>query len=90
MTLSVTERAAEALHETLDSMAHEPQQVLRLVSRDEGFTLAVEEPGDDDEVISHNGTAVLAVERQVTSQLDGLTMDVDESSPEGGRLTLKR
>jgi Fe-S cluster assembly iron-binding protein IscA len=89
MALSVTERAAEALHQTLESVEKEPEQVLRLIAEPDGLGLALDEKRDDDQVIEHDGAVIMVIEPVVGDQLAGVTLDFADT-PEGGRLTLKR
>lgn len=89
MTLSVTDRAAEALHKTLENVEREPDQVLRLVAESAGLTLALDEPREGDEVVEYQGDTVMVFEPAIGDRLDGVTLDFAEG-PEGGRLTLNR
>ena len=68
MALSVTERAAEALHNTLESIDREPEQVLRLVPQSEGLGLALDEKREDDQVIEYEGEAVMVMEPAIGDQ----------------------
>jgi len=87
MALVVTDRAAQLLHKTLESIDHQPEQFLRLVSEEEGLTIALDHQRDDDIVIEYLGNPVLLVESAIGEELDGVTMDFAEG-PDGGRLTL--
>jgi Fe-S cluster assembly iron-binding protein IscA len=88
MALMVTERAAEALHDTLENIDRDPEQVLRLVPQSDGLGLALDEKRDDDDVVEYQGEAVMVMDRSIGDQLTGVTLDFADG-PEGGRLTLK-
>lgn len=93
MALAVTEKAAEALKETLGSVDHEPDQVLRLVpsATDQAeLGLALDQTREGDQVVEYEGSAVLVLESSVSESLSASTLDVKEG-PEGRRqLTLMK
>lgn len=53
-----------------------------------GVGLALDEPREDDEVVWHQDRVLLMMEEVVSQKLDGLTLDVVESS-EGERFSLR-
>jgi Fe-S cluster assembly iron-binding protein IscA len=88
MAFMVTDKAAEVLHITLDNIEKEPTQVLRLIADRGGLSITLDEKHDDDQVVEHDGQAVMVVEPMIQEELSGQTLDFDET-PEGGRLTLR-
>lgn len=88
MSLTVTDQAAAALKQYLESQDHEVEQVLRMVSDGEGnhgFTLDTPNPGD--QVVEHNGEAVMVIEPDISEDLTDNTLDLKET-PSGISLTL--
>jgi Fe-S cluster assembly iron-binding protein IscA len=88
--LYVTEYARQKLKRTLCAKVDDPQVGLRLTARGPGrFTLSIdmEEPGD--QVVEHEGSKVLLVERKLAASLDGVTVDI-EDTPEGSRIVVFR
>jgi len=89
MPMTVTEDAAAALKETLESVEHGPEQVLRLVSGPGDFALALGEPREGDQLVEHEGSVVMAIEDTLSDLLEATTLDVEEG-PQGPKLTLVR
>ena len=86
--LKVTHRATGALKGILDGMGPEPNQALRLVEGpDGGFSLALDMRRAGDQVLSHQGTAVLLVGAQSAGSFAGKTLDVSETD-QGTQITL--
>jgi Fe-S cluster assembly iron-binding protein IscA len=86
MALIVTERAAEALFDTLESVEREPEQVLRLVPQQGGLTLTLDEQQESDQTVEYQGSTVMVVEPEIGDRLTGITLDYDNDE---GRLTLR-
>jgi len=85
--LNVSEKAANAPHRTLEQQEAEDIDVLRL-SRDKGILeLAVGKESDGDQLVSHEGRTVLAIDSGLPGELDGAIFDLVDT-PEGPRLTL--
>jgi len=85
--LAVTERAKQELKKILSAHVDYPMAGLRLSkSEPDRFTLTidVEEPGD--QVVKHEGSKVLLVDKELASALQGTIIDI-EDTPEGPRLT---
>jgi Fe-S cluster assembly iron-binding protein IscA len=87
--IAVTERAKEELKRLRSDKVDHPQAVLRLVSSDQGLGLGVDVEMPGDQVVEHEGTKVLVVEEKLAGMLDGITLDVDETT-EGPQLTVFR
>jgi len=87
--IGVTERAKEVLKEILDNKVDYPGAGLRLTDSTESGHLAlkidVEEPGD--QVVKHEGLKVLLVEERLSTSLDGIVLDV-EDTPDGKQLVV--
>jgi Fe-S cluster assembly iron-binding protein IscA len=87
--INVTEKAAEALSETLDANRKEDSaQVLRLVSSEQGFGLGLDEERDGDQVVTHDERTVLVIESSVAQAFDGAVVDA-VPSPEGPRIVIQ-
>ncbi len=93
MSLTVTDRAAAALKETLDSLDHQPEETLRLVPRTANGTtselgLALDESRDGDQVVDYDGETVMVIDDGLSEALSAATLDLEEG-PQGPALTLK-
>lgn len=87
--LNVTDKALDVLAKSLDASEATEQQGLRLARTPQGeFGLAIDEEREGDQVVRQEERAVLLVDQEIASALDGATLDVIES-PEGTRLTLR-
>jgi Fe-S cluster assembly iron-binding protein IscA len=91
--IHVIERAREmlleALKETFTEMSGGPDLTMRLGPTGSGLGLFPDTPQEDDEVIEHEGQAILYIDRDVSESLAGKTIDVVESI-EGSRFVLRR
>ncbi|MEE8413894.1 MAG: hypothetical protein V3R96_05020 [Dehalococcoidales bacterium] len=86
--INITGKARRELERILNSRVDMPQARLRLIDRGEdelGLGIDIEMPGD--ELVEHNGSTVLVVERGLAKRLKGITIDVD-NTPEGFQLVL--
>jgi Fe-S cluster assembly iron-binding protein IscA len=87
--LQVTERALEAIAQSLDVNAAEQEQALRLALTETGqLGLALDNPREGDEVVTKGERPVLLLEPEVSEQVDGAGLDVTEV-PGGARLTVR-
>jgi Fe-S cluster assembly iron-binding protein IscA len=87
--ITVTDKAIDALAESLESSEASDEQRLRLARNPGGeFGLAIDEERDGDQVVKHNDRTVLVIDETVATSLDGATLDVVDL-PEGQRLTLR-
>jgi Fe-S cluster assembly iron-binding protein IscA len=91
--IHVTDRAREmlleALEETLTDMPEGPELSMRLGPTGSGLGLFPDAPEEDDEVIEHEGRAILYIDRDVSELLAGKTIDV-EAGIEGARFVLRK
>jgi Fe-S cluster assembly iron-binding protein IscA len=86
--INVTEGARQELSRILLSTVDMPQARLRLFPREQGelgLGIDIEMPGD--ELVEHEGSAVLVVEKSLASNLQGVTLDVD-TTPDGAELVI--
>lgn len=87
--INVTEKATEVLASSLQESEASEEQGLRLARTPQGeFGLAVDEERQGDQVVKQGDRPVLFVDSDVSSDLDGATLDAVDS-PEGVRLTLR-
>jgi len=84
--LNVTEPAANLLHKTLEHKA-EDDGILRLTRSGEGLGLVVDMEKEGDQIVAHDGRNVLAVDPDLSRELEGVVMDLVEA-PEGPRLAM--
>lgn len=88
MALTVTNEAAAALKQFLETQEREAEQVLRLVSDGEGnHGFSLDTPNSDDQVVEHQGEVVMVIEPAISNDLDDNTLDLKET-PSGVSLTL--
>lgn len=86
--INITARAKQSLHKLLTSKVDLPEGRLRLVDRGQGklgLGVDIEMPGD--ELVEYDGSTILVVERVLAANLEGVTLDV-EDSVEGSNLVL--
>ena len=86
--LSVTKRARDELKRMLTGKVDNPQAGLRLTADDSGqLGLIVDIETPDDQVVEHDGSKVLIVKNTLAADLEGITIDVKDTS-EGPRLVI--
>jgi len=88
--LTVTESAKQELKKILSAKVDNPQAGLRLVTSGSGqfgLSIDVETPGD--QVVVHEGSKVLLVEGELTTQLERHTLDIEDTA-EGPALVLRK
>ena len=74
----LTDAAREHLRSLLDQ-AEAPQGAdARVVHEEEGLTLSIDQPREDDERFEYEGRTVLLLDPQVAEALDGQTLDVEQ------------
>jgi len=86
--INVTEGARQELRRILLTNVDMPQACLRLLSRDQGelgLGIDIEMPGD--ELVEYDGSAVLVVEKGLAGNIEGITLDVDDT-PNGTELVI--
>ena len=86
--LEVTERAKQELKKILTDNIDNPQAGLRLsTATPGGYGLSPDMEAPGDYVVEHEGLRVLLVEEGLASNLEGVTLDVQDT-PEGPRLAV--
>ncbi len=83
--VNVSDKAAAALHETLQQNESDTTEVLRFTETEEGYALTLGEQRDGDELVRHADRVVLAIEPELSEAFDGATIDAVDT-PEGTRL----
>lgn len=86
--LTVTDKAAATLRDTIDANTSEEAQVLRLALSDQGFGLTMDEERDGDQIVTHEERKVLVIGQDVAQALDGATVDAVDT-PEGQQLVIQ-
>jgi len=88
--VNVTERAKEKLKELLTSESDDPSVALRLEPTSPGQLGIFPDRGRaDDQVVEHQGVAVLLVGQDIAQSVEDTTIDYDESGP-GPRLVIRK
>jgi Fe-S cluster assembly iron-binding protein IscA len=88
--LEVTEGAKQALKELKSAKVGDPEAGLRLTVSSPGeFGLSIDTEREGDEVVEHEGSKILFIEGNVSSSLEGFTIDVQDT-PEGTKLTISK
>jgi Fe-S cluster assembly iron-binding protein IscA len=85
--LTVTDEAKAHLATILDENDIPTEQTVRLMTGPNGLGLAPDMPKDEDTTFDHAGRTVLAIEPAIADQLDGRTMDVEQTA-EGVQIKL--
>ncbi len=86
--IKVSQQAATVLVESLRQSGVGPEQGLRLQRQGSSYSLEVDSPNDEDEVIRHENSVVLIVEPQVSDEIGDALIDIADS-PEGPRLVMR-
>jgi Fe-S cluster assembly iron-binding protein IscA len=77
--INITERAKQALKKLLKAKVDLPEGRLRLMDRGQGklgLGIDIEMPGD--ELVQYEGATILVIERELTANLKGITLDVED------------
>ena len=77
--INVTEQAKQALKRILTAHVDLPEGRLRLMDRGQGklgLGVDIETPGD--ELVKYDGSTILVVERELATNLKGVTLDVED------------
>jgi Fe-S cluster assembly iron-binding protein IscA len=86
--INVTEKAKQELRTLLDEKVDWPGARFRLMDRGQGnLGLGIDLESAGDQAIECDGTKVLLVEPELASNLDEVTLDVDET-PAGRELVI--
>ncbi len=86
--INITKQAKQALQEILVANIDLSQGRLRLMDRGQGklgLGVDIEMPGD--ELVKHNGSTVLVIERGLAANLKGVTLDVEDGD-NGSKLVI--
>jgi hypothetical protein len=86
--IQVSEMAAMAILETLQSCGAGPDKGLRLKREDIGLSLRVDAPEKNDNVIWYNKSVVLIIDKDTEKTVGDALVDVEEG-PEEVRLVLR-
>ena len=87
--IQVTERARETFKNTLEDLIERPGVMLRLACTDSGLGIFPDTLKDDDQIIEHDGRAVLLIDQEVSETLADTTIDVEEHA-DGARFVVRR
>jgi len=85
--LTVTDKAAQYLRESLVRKEQGAPEALRIVQTEEGYQLTLDNPKDGDQVFKQEGLNYLVLDEQTGEALSDATLDVYES-PQGLSITL--
>ena len=86
--IQVTERARETFKNKLE-LIERPDVMLRIGRTDSGLGVFPDTVKDDDQIIEHNGRAVLLIDQEVSETLADTTIDVEEHA-DGARVVVWR
>ncbi len=79
--IAVTDRAKLELKRLLSASVDHPQARLRLTAKSpDQLGLGVDIENPDDHCVEHEGATVLVVEKELGDKLEGITLDVDDTS----------
>ena len=87
--IQVTERARETFKTTFEDLIQGPGVMLRIGSTDSGLEIFPDTLKDDDQIIEHDGRAVLLIDQEVSETLADTTIDVEEHA-DGARFVVRR
>ncbi len=86
--VGVTQAGLGELKRILHEHSDDAQAVLRLTTDQSGtLGLTIDAETAEDQVLEHEGSKLLIIERNLAAGLEGITIDVDET-PEGHRLVM--
>jgi hypothetical protein len=81
--LTLTAKAIEKLAAALERARTKPDHVFRLVASSSGaFGMRLDQPMPEDVLLGHNGTPLLAVERELAERLADAALDVGRGDDE--------
>jgi Fe-S cluster assembly iron-binding protein IscA len=87
--IQVTERARETFKTRLEDLIERPDVMLRIGRTDAGLGVFPDTLKDDDQIIEHDGRAVLLIDQEVSETLADTTIDVEEHA-DGARFVVRR
>ena len=86
--IEVSEQAKVELKRILMNYVDNPQAGLRLTPAESGlFGLGIDVEMPGDEVVEHEGSKVLIIAKELAANLQGITMDVQDT-PDGPKIVL--
>lgn len=77
--LTVTQDAKAHLANLLEHNNVPDGTAVRLVVAEQGLAMTTDSPGNEDATFDHEGRTVLVMENDIAEQLDGRTLDVEET-----------
>ena len=77
--LTVTDDAKVHLANLLEHNEVPDGTAVRLVVAEQGLAMTTDSPGDQDATFDHDGRTVLVMENEIAEQLDGRTLDVEQT-----------
>ncbi len=86
--IQVTERARETFKNKLE-LIERPDVTRRIGRTDSGRGVFRDTVKDDDQIIEHNGRAVLLIDHEVSETLADTTIDVEERA-DGAHFVVRR
>ena len=86
--IQVTERARETLKNRLE-LIERPDVMLRIGRTESGLGVFPDLLKDDDQIIEHDGRAVLLIDQEVSERLADTTIDVEEHA-DGAHFVVRR
>ena len=87
--IQVTERARETFKNKLEDLIERPGVILRISRTDANLEIFPDTLKDDDQIIEHDGRAVLLIDQEVSETLADTTIDVEEHA-DGVRVVVWR
>jgi Fe-S cluster assembly iron-binding protein IscA len=87
--IQVTERARETFKNRLEGLMERPGVMLRIGGTESGLGIFLDTLKDDDQIIEHDGRAVLLIDQEVSETLADTTIDVEEHTG-GARFVVRR
>ena len=87
--IQVTERARETFKNKLEDLIELPGVILRISRTDADLEIFPDTVKDDDQIIEHDGRAVLLIDQEVSETLADTTIDVEEHA-DGVRVVVWR
>lgn len=87
--IAITEKAGQALLESLQASGVGPDQGLRLQEQEGHFALGVDTPTENDHVLKHEERPVLIVDQGLSDKVSDAVIDV-QVGPSGPELTIRR
>lgn len=85
--LTVTDKAARFLRESLTRKEEGAPEAIRIVYTEEGYQLTLDDPNDGDQTFEQDGQNYLVVATDLGEALNEAKLDVQDS-PQGANLTL--